>query len=119
LAPAGRAGQLPAANQLPALVDSLVPGLARVVVAQRPLIRRWPPQLSVEGFARTVFTQAQLPGDHGKGTPWCSAAGRVSLQNQSVMLGLVMRADAPNNFGELRVEQDHDWLGILRVKGTA
>ena len=116
LAPTGRGRELPSIDQLPQLIDHMVPGLAQVVAAHRPLIRRWPSQLSAEGFAHTFFAQVKLPGDRGKGTPWCSAAGRFEVGRQPVMAGLVMRAESGNNFSQSIVHQQHEWLGILRVK---
>ena len=117
LAPTGRISELPPIDQLPALVDHMVPGMARVMAAHRPLIRRWPAQLSAEGFARTVFAAATLPGQRGKGSAWCNVAGRFKIDQQSFMAALIMVADAPNNFGESIVEKEHEWLGVLRVRG--
>ncbi|HUT14263.1 MAG TPA: hypothetical protein VMY42_27505 [Thermoguttaceae bacterium] len=116
LAPAGRGSVLPPPSQLTELIDQLVPGLAEVVKVHKPLIRRWPPQLSAEGFARTVFANVKLPGDHGKGTPWCSVAGRVGFPQGSLMLGLILRAASPNNFGESMIAKEHEWLGVLRAR---
>jgi hypothetical protein len=116
LAPTGRGRELPPFDQLPPLIDHIVPGLAQVVAAHRPLIRRWPPQLSAEGFAHTFFAQVKLPGDRGKGTPWCSVAGRFVIGRRPVMAGLVMRAAASNNFSQSIVQREHEWLGILQVK---
>ncbi len=118
VAPTGRIPELPL-DKLPALIDHVVPGLAEVVAAHRPMIRCWPPQLSAEGFAHAFFAQARLPGDSGKGTPWCSAAGRFKVRRKSLMVALVMRAESANNFGQSIIEKEHEWLGILRVRATA
>lgn len=116
LAPTGRVLELPSIEQLPELIDHIVPGLGQVAAAHRPLIRRWPSQLSAEGFAHTFFAQVRLPGDGGKGTPWCSVAGRFKIQRRSLMAGLVMRAESENNFSQSTIHEEHEWLGILRVK---
>ena len=116
LAPTGRVLELPSMDQLPQLIDHIVPGLGQVATAHRPLIRRWPSQLSAEGFAHAFFAQVRLPGDGGKGTPWCSVAGRFKIKRQSLMAGLVMRAGADNNFSQSIIHEEHEWLGILRVK---
>lgn len=116
LAPTGRGRELPSVDQLTPLIDHIVPGLAQVVAAHRPLIRRWPAQLSAEGFAHTFFSQVRLPGDRGKGTPWCSVAGRFVVGRLPLMAGLVMRAAAANNFSQSIVQREYEWLGILRVK---
>lgn len=118
LAPAGRGHALPPPNQLEDVLESVLPGLARVVAAHRPLIRRWPAQLSTSGFAHAFFQQVRLPGKSGKGTPWSSVAGVAKMESQSVMAGMVLRTESRNNFGQSIVEKEHEWLGILRVKGA-
>ncbi len=116
LAPAGRARELPPMNQLDALADALVPGLAKVVAAHKPLVRRWPAQVSSRGFANIFFTQAKLPGEGGKGTPWCAAAGVFEIGKTPIMAGLVMRAAAPTNLGQAILEHEAQWLDVVRVK---
>jgi hypothetical protein len=116
-APTGRVAELPTLDKVPALIDHVVPGLAEVAFAQTPLIRCWPSQLSGEGFAHMFFAHVRLPGDRGKGTPWCSAAGRFKIGNKAYMAGLLMRADRNNNFSETIIGKEHEWLGIMRVRG--
>jgi len=116
LAPAGRLHELPPVQQLGEIIDVAVPGLAQVVAAHQPLVRKWPAQLSMKGFAHVFFSNARLPGEGGKGTPWCSAAGVFRIEKKPVMAGLVMRAAAPNNLGQAVIEDEAKWLDILRVK---
>jgi hypothetical protein len=116
LAPAGRLHELPPVQQLGEVIDVAVPGLAQVVAAHQPLVRKWPAQLSMTGFAHVFFSNARLPGEGGKGTPWCSAAGVFRIEKKPVMAGLVMRAAAPNNLGQAVIEDEAKWLDILRVK---
>ena len=79
MAPAGRGRELPPINQMDALADALLPGLAQVIAAHKPVVRRWPAQISSRGFAIAFFNQAKLPGEGGKGTPWCAAAGAFKI----------------------------------------
>jgi hypothetical protein len=116
VAPAGRAGWLPPFDQLNQVFEAIVPGLAQIVALHKPVIRRWPEQLSTSGFAHAFFRHVQLPGDGGKGTPWCSLAGVAKIRGQAVMAGLVVRAELANSFGQTLVEQETKWLDILRVK---
>jgi hypothetical protein len=116
LAPAGRANELPSNDQLGPLLDAIVPGLDKVMHAHRPVIRRWPNQVSARGFAHLFFANVPLPGTAGKGTPWSSVAGIFKVNNQSVMAGLVLRAARPNGFGQTIVDSEEKWLGCLRVK---
>jgi len=117
LAPAGRVRQLPPPSQLDAAIDAIVPGLDKVVAAQRPVIRRWPAQLSSKGFAHTFFQNVRLPGEGGKGTPWCAAAGTFKIKGQPVMAGLIMRTASASSIGQTVVDKEEKWLGCLRVKG--
>ena len=116
VAPAGRARPLPPQDQLAGVFESIVPGLAQVVATHNALIRCWPEQLSISGFAHAFFRHVRLPGDGGKGTPWSSAAGLVKVRGQSVMAGLLMVGRQPNTIGQMIVEQETKWLDVLRVK---
>jgi len=46
LAPVGRGRDLPPNEQLPTLIEAIVPGLDKVAALHRPLVRRWPNQVS-------------------------------------------------------------------------
>jgi hypothetical protein len=116
LAPVGRMGDLPPDEELSPLIEAIVPGLDRVVALHRPLIRRWPSQVSANGFAHLFFNHARLPGDGGKGTPWSSMAGVFKAKGQPVMAGLIFRAEGPNSLGQTIIESEHQWLGCLRVR---
>ncbi|MFC1758361.1 hypothetical protein ACFL2H_06280 [Planctomycetota bacterium] len=114
VASAGRDTKLPA--DIPKLLEQLSPGLGTVCEKDRPSIVRWPPQLSTQGFAHAFFMNASLPGDQGKGTPWCSVAGRLEQQHASALVGLVLRSSAPNSLGQIVVERTTQWLDVLRVR---
>ena len=119
LAPAGRASALPPANSLPEVFDAIVPGLDRIIAIDDPLIRRWPNQLSVHGFAHTFFAHVRLPGSRGKGTPWSSAAGLFEFHDFPMVVGLVFCAAAPNSFGQTTIDSEEKWLGCLRVRQSS
>jgi hypothetical protein len=116
LAPVGRVRDLPPVEQLPALIEAIIPGLDRVAALHQPLMRRWPSQVSARGFAHLFFSNAKLPGDGGKGSPWSSVAGVFKVNGQPVMAGLVLRAAGPNSLGQTIIETEHQWLGCLRVR---
>lgn len=46
LAPVGRARELPPPQQIPEVLDAVIPGLGKVFVKHRPIVRIWPAQLS-------------------------------------------------------------------------
>jgi hypothetical protein len=116
LAPVGREGVLPPDDQLQPLIEAIIPGLDKIAALHRPLVRRWPAQISINGFAHLFFNQARLPGDAGRGTPWSSMAGAFKLKGQPLMTGLIFHAAAPNSLGQTIIESDHAWLGCLRVR---
>ena len=84
LAPVGRGHRLPPKDELAGVVDEMLPGLMQVMNSHQPQFRRWPPQLSSQGFAVSFFRNAALPGDHGRGTPWCSVAGKAEEREPHV-----------------------------------
>ena len=116
LAPAGRAGKVPDAEGMPALLDAIVPGLADVVAAHDPIRLRWPEQLSGSGFAHSFFVHARLPGDAGKGTPLASVAGMAKTHLGSVMVAMVVRAERPNSYGQQILETEGDWLRAFQTR---
>ena len=60
VAPAGKESDVDM-NKLDALLDRVVPDLSKVVAADKPRVRRWPMQLSYEGFANHFHRNAIIP----------------------------------------------------------
>jgi hypothetical protein len=116
LAPVGRMRELPPAEELPAVYESLLPGLGRVAERHRPLLRCWPNQVSTRGFASAFFSNIRLPGEGGKGSPWSAVAGIFKHRGVHIMIGLVLRAASENSLGQVVINTEHEWLGCLRVK---
>ena len=116
LAPIGRGSQLPRAGELSQLLDNAVPGLGGLLAAHGTRIKLWPPQLSTTGFAAALFANVRLPGDRGKGTPWCTIVGKFMAGQRGFLAGLVLRAASANSLGQMTLERDTDWLDALRVK---
>lgn len=116
LAPSGRGTQVPEAGRLRAVIDFLIPGLAEVLDHHQPEFRRWPEQLSAQGFAHAFSTHIELPGEKGKGTPWCSVAGRFDIGEGHLLAGLVCRAAKPNSLGQVVVQHEGLWNDVLRVR---
>ena len=117
LAPTGRGSQLAADDRLAEMAEQILPGLARVLEAHQPVVRRWPTQLSSEGFASIFFASVRLPGSKGKGTLWSSLAGRCEWEGQNFQVGMVLCANAANSLGQLTVQRETQWLDMLRVRG--
>jgi len=117
LAPVGRDGRLPSNEHLPLVMEAILPGLMKVLTAHQPQFIRWPAQLSTQGFAHAFFNNVPLPGDHGRGTPWCSIAGKVELVAGQFLVGLVCCAAEPNSLGEFTTKHSAGWPDVVRVRG--
>ena len=116
VAPAGRSSELPEMDQFSELFDNLTPGLGNVFEQHHPQLLLWPSQLSSEGFVRSFFRHVPLPGTKGRGTVWCSLAGRIELDNESVLVGLLCRANSNNSLAQILIERPSKWLDIVRVR---
>ena len=115
LAPLGRGQGFPSENQMPDLVDALMPGLMDLLIVHGSECRRWQPQLSSSGFANMFFSQVPLPGENGKNTPWCAVAGRIESAGGNYAIGLVCRADDNNGLGQIEIPQKTGWLDVVRI----
>lgn len=118
LAPAGRGTEFPSKENLRDIVDRLVPDLSMVLDWHQPIYRQWPDQLSTKGFSQTLFNNMRLPGDRGKGTPWCGIAGRFEIGEGHLLAGLICRASSPNGLSQIVVEHEGQWNDIMRVQGN-
>lgn len=116
MAPVGRGGTIPGTDQLLNLVDQLVPGLVDLVSEHQPVVRFWPPQLSSQGFVQSFFNKVGLPGDRGKGTPWCSVAGKFASGGEQYLVGLVFRAASDNGMGQVAIEHEGQWNDVIRIR---
>jgi hypothetical protein len=117
LAPIGRGRHVPSAEQLPQVLAGVLPGLPRVVQAHGTRVELWPPQLSAQGFASAFFAHLRLPGNRGKATQWSAVAGRVEAEGQGFLVGMVLRAAAPNQLSQYLLETEGQWLDVIRVRG--
>ena len=118
LAPMGRGACLPATNQLSGLLDHFLPGFMNVVDQHHPIFRKWPEQLSASGFNHSFFNNLALPGMKGKGTAWCSAAGKFEALGSHFFIGLVFSTESTNSLSQISVEHAGQWLDILRIQKT-
>lgn len=119
LAPSGRARELPPINRLGEVFDALVPGLADVIRAHRPVYRRWPAQVSTRGFVHRFFAEAQVLAPPGTSSAWCLAGGTFVFRDEPLLVGLVMRAALPTSLARAIVEEPAEWLRLLSVEQAA
>ena len=60
-------------------------------------------------------TAVKLPGDRGKGTPWCSVAGKFEADGEQYMAGMALCAAKPNSLSQYVIDLPGEWLELLRV----
>ena len=116
IAPLGRDSDPPTHSEVPKLLNGIVPGLASVLSRDQTIVKIWPRQLSATGFAPSLMRHVRLPGDKGRGTPWCLVAGRTTFGDGSYAAALALGADSPNNLGLITVESEHQWLDVVRMR---
>jgi hypothetical protein len=116
LAAAGKETEIDA-SQAEVLLNRVIPGLGGIARDDRPRVRVWPPQLSQQGFATAFFRHTITGAQEGQPSPWVLVAGRSLFTQPTVLLGLALRADEPNNLGRLSLEP-HQWLDVLRIKDS-
>jgi hypothetical protein len=117
IAPAGKESDVDM-NKLDALLDRVVPDLSKVVAADKPRVRRWPMQLSYEGFANHFHKNAIIPEGEHQPSKWIVVAGRAKLADCQVMVGLGLEAGRPVPLGHMTLDS-HEWPVALKVRTRA
>lgn len=117
-APLGRI-EPPDDDEIPAVLDELVPGLGAFFDRDRPIIRHWPNQVSVGGFANNLALHLQVPGKDLTETPWCLVAGKTRRPTGLLLVALAFAAPRPNRLGVLRLEDESQWMQAVQVSDSA
>ena len=115
LAPMGRRNQLPANEELPHILNHFLSGFTHLSGLHRPVLFRWPEQLSAQGFYQAFFNQLSLP-DHGRGSCWSAVAGRFTVSEAQYLVGMAFTAEKANGMGEVTVQHEGQWFDVLRIK---
>ena len=113
-APLGRI-ELPTDAEIPSLLDELVPGLGGFYARDRPVVRHWPNQVSVGGFANNLALHLQVPGHDLTATPWCLLAGKTRRPDGLLLVALAFAAGRPNRLGVIRLEDESQWMQAVQV----
>jgi hypothetical protein len=114
LAPLGRLA-LPSDEDIPAVLEGLVPGLGHFFALDKPAVRHWPNQVSVGGFANNLALHLQVPGKDLSETPWCLVAGKTKWGDGLLLVTLGLAAARPNRLGVVRLEDESDWMQAIQV----
>ena len=87
----------------------------RLFERDKPRVRVWPKQVSVQGFAHRFFNETIVPDPPKEPSPWALLAGRARLGKNQVMVGLAVQGIKPNTIGKRTVESDQ-WANVLRIR---
>ena len=97
-----------------ALLERAMPGLGPILDAHQTDIRLWDPQVSRRGFEQLFFHVVPLPGDHGRGTPWCSLVARAEYKDRPLLLGMVLYSPQTPNVTQMSYEHESKLWQDLR-----
>jgi len=114
LAPLGRL-DLPDDEEIPNILDGLVPGLGKFVADDTPIVRSWPNQVSVGGFANNLSLHMQVGGKDLTETPWCLVAGKTKRPDGLLLVTLALAAEASNRLGVVRLDDESQWMQAIQV----
>ena len=114
LAPLGRL-DLPDDEEIPNILDGLVPGLGKFVADDTPIVRSWPNQVSVGGFANNLALHMQVGGKDLTETPWCLVAGKTKRPGGLLLVTLALAAEASNRLGVVRLDDESQWMQAIQV----
>ncbi|MBT6458520.1 MAG: hypothetical protein HOK57_01700 [Planctomycetaceae bacterium] len=114
LAPLGRI-ELPDDDELPSILDGLVPGLGAFIEIDKPIIRTWSNQVSVGGFANNLALHMQVENQDLTETPWCLVAGKTKRPDGLLLVTLALAAATQNRLGVVRLEDESQWMQAIQV----
>jgi hypothetical protein len=114
VAPAGTASEVDI-DELPELLDEIIPGLGDIYKHDKPRVTEWPTQVSYTGFGNHFHRNMLTGAAEGEQTRWVLIAGRVKIGKKQVMLGLALQSIKPNTIARRTVDS-HEWASILRVR---
>ncbi|HEY8505786.1 MAG TPA: hypothetical protein VIL46_14470 [Gemmataceae bacterium] len=115
VAPSGNLGPRLTPEDVPELLEQVLPGVGAVLRADRPRLRVWPPELSARGFAPRFYRLVRTPEEESEESRWVLSAGPVKAGRRIVLLGLAMLADRPAVAAQIDLGSD-EHPNVLRVQ---
>jgi hypothetical protein len=115
IAPMGKQATV-TAEQAAGLLEHVVRGLGNVCEHDKPRVRVWPPQLSVEGFGHQFHRHTAKPEREGQPSRWALAAGKARVGQSYILLGLALQTDEEQTLAPM-VLKPEQWNQVLRIKG--
>lgn len=103
------------AQQAEALLELVVKGLGNIAMTDKPRVRIWPHQLSIEGFGNTFHRLVTRPERDNQPSRWVVFAGQARAGKQMILLGLALQTDNETNLARRTLDAD-DWTQLLTVR---
>lgn len=116
-APLGTESVLLREEDVGQLLDVVVPGLSVLLKTDKPRVRIWPTQLSQQGFVAAFRRHARRPDPENSVSRWVLVMGKALVGRRPVALGFALLADRDNTLNRVIVEQPHQWMEVLRLRG--
>src|SRR5262249_13971130 len=114
LAPVGKQAGV-SAGQAEQLLEYVVRGLGGVCQHDKPRVRVWPSQLSVEGFGNQFHRFTAKPEGEGHPSRWALVAGKARVGQSYILVGLALHTDEEQTLPPLMLEPQQ-WNDVLRIK---
>jgi hypothetical protein len=99
------------------MLDLVIPGLSAFLKSDKPRIRAWPTQLSHQGFTAAFRRFTLRPDPENPVSRWVLVMGKALIGRRPVAIGFACLADRDNTLSRVVVEQPHQWMEAMRIKG--
>ena len=114
-APVGKEKRPIDIEEVPELLDDLLRGLSGFLGTDKPRIRVWPPQMSVNGWPPTFFRLVESPDEDDRKSNWIRVAGTIKIAGKPYLLGIAFYADESTKVGTLILEPT-EWVKHLQIE---
>ncbi|QVL30541.1 hypothetical protein KIH39_16990 [Telmatocola sphagniphila] len=116
VAPQGKQKQTITAQDVPNLMGDLLRGLQSVVKSDKPRIKVWPTQLSIDGFAPTFHRLVASPDADKAKSKWIRIAGPVKIGGINYLVGMALWSAEATKIGKV-IMQPTSWGSDLSIEG--
>jgi hypothetical protein len=115
MAPSGKQKETLTAEQIPALMGDLLRGLQTVIKTDKPRMKVWPTQLSVDGFAPTFHRLVSSPDADNTKSHWVRLAGPVKIGGKPYLLAMALYSEETTKIGKVIMDANQ-WAGDLKIE---
>jgi len=113
--PTGKAQEPITVDQIPSLLDGVMRGLSGILKTDKPRIKVWPTQLSIQGFAPAFHRLVTAGEEKGNPSRWIRVAGPARTGQRPILIGLALWAEDACDMGEVTVTDAKQWGEVLEI----